>query len=106
MLQILADEVVSTNGFPYGIVIGVVILVFFLIVLLVVSRFLGLYVQAFVSGAHVGMQELLGMRLRKVNAFDIVTARIQAIRAGLQIGRARWRATFWPAGTFAGSSAP
>jgi len=40
------------------------------------------------SGAKVSMRELIGMRLRKVNAMAIVNARIQALRAGLQVTQA------------------
>jgi uncharacterized protein YqfA (UPF0365 family) len=49
------------------------------------GQFIGLYVRATVSGAHVGFMDLLGMRLRKVNAMAIVNSRIQASRAGLQV---------------------
>src|SRR5687768_8197856 len=67
----------------------VVVTIFVLFVLLVVFgvlfQFLGLYVRALVSGARVSLLELIGMRLRKVNATVIVNSRIQAIRAGLQI---------------------
>src|SRR4051794_12767712 len=67
----------------------IIVLVFVLIVLLVIlaimGQFIGLYVRAAVSGAHVGFMDLLGMRLRKVNAMAIVNARIQATRAGLRV---------------------
>jgi len=81
MLHLLADE----GGFPWGIVVAIFFIVILLIGLLIVSRFIGLYVQAMVSGARVGMPDLLGMRLRKVNAQTIVTARIQAMRAGINV---------------------
>src|SRR5436305_1694484 len=54
----------------------IIVLVFVLIVMLVIlaimGQFIGLYVRAAVSGAHVGFMDLLGMRLRKVNAMSIV----------------------------------
>src|SRR5260221_3638986 len=66
-----------------------VVLIFALIVVLVffimAFQFIGLYVRALVSGARVSMLELVGMRLRKVNAGVIVNSRIQAMRAGLPI---------------------
>jgi uncharacterized protein YqfA (UPF0365 family) len=72
---------------PSAWVIGVSL--FILIVLLIffglIFQFLGLYVRAYVSGAKVSLFELIGMRLRKVNATTIVNARIQAARAGLHI---------------------
>ena len=80
MLRILAMD---------NMVLGIVIFALFivLIIFMVVAQFLGLYVRAYVSGARVSMFELIGMRLRKVNATTIVNARIQATRAGLQISQ-------------------
>ncbi|MBI2923694.1 MAG: flotillin-like protein FloA [Planctomycetes bacterium] len=60
---------------------GVVLLVFFL----VVANFGLLYVQAFLSGAHVSIVDLIGMRLRKVDPRMIVINRITAVKAGLPI---------------------
>jgi uncharacterized protein YqfA (UPF0365 family) len=82
MFNILAT---GDSGFPWGIVISVFCIIILLIGLLIVSRFIGLYVQAMVSGARVSMADLFGMRLRKVNAQTIVTARIQAMRAGINV---------------------
>lgn len=69
----------------------VALLVFLLVVVLVffftAFQFIGLYVRALVSGAKVGMLELVGMRLRKVNATMIVNSRIQAMRAGLSMSQ-------------------
>ncbi len=79
MLHILAFDL------DWVTVLVVFFIIVLLIVLLIVSKFIGLYVQAMVSGAEVGMPDLFGMRLRKVNAQAIVTARIQAFRAGLNV---------------------
>jgi uncharacterized protein YqfA (UPF0365 family) len=65
------------------VVIGVVIVG--LIIFALLFQFLGLYIRALSSGAKVSIIELLGMRLRRVNALTIVNARIQASRAGLQV---------------------
>jgi uncharacterized protein YqfA (UPF0365 family) len=69
-----------------------VVLIFLLIVVLIffitAFQFIGLYVRAMTSGARVSMLELIGMRLRKVNAGLIVESRIQAMRAGLSITQA------------------
>jgi uncharacterized protein YqfA (UPF0365 family) len=62
----------------------IVVLIFFLFAL----QFIGLYVRALTSGARVTMLDLLGMKLRKVNADVIVQSRIRASRAGLQIPQA------------------
>src|SRR3954454_24218690 len=82
---ILAEIDSSGGGFPWGIVIGVLVLIVLLVLLAIMGQFIGLYVRATVSGAHVGFMDLLGMRLRKVNAMAIVNSRIQASRAGLRV---------------------
>src|SRR3990167_7381494 len=44
-----------------------------------------LWIAAFASGADVGLFTLVGMRLRRVPPGTIVTARISAVKAGLDI---------------------
>src|SRR5512134_1719870 len=46
---------------------------------------LGLWVAAFASGAYVGLFTLVGMRFRRVPPGTIVTARISAVKAGLDV---------------------
>ena len=60
---------------------GLVILFVFLYLL----QFVGLYVQAWVSGAKVGFIDLIMMRFRKVNPRVIVVNRITAKKAGIDI---------------------
>lgn len=68
---------------------GLVILVIIILVMLVlVGQFIGLWIRSWASGAHVGLVELMGMRIRKVNTLQIVNSRIQAHRAGLAISTA------------------
>jgi uncharacterized protein YqfA (UPF0365 family) len=64
----------------FWIVLGVALL----ILLIVMFNFVGLYVRALVSGAHVTFADLVGMRIRNVNPLVIVNSRIQAMRAGLR----------------------
>ena len=66
----------------------VIILIIFLVVLVLIGQFIGLWVRSWASGAHVGLIELMGMRIRKVNTLQIVNSRIQAHRAGLAISTA------------------
>ncbi len=66
----------------WWIVIGVVGLIA-LVFLLVVGQFFGLWLQAFMANASITMFELIGMRLRKVNARVVVESKIQAVKAGL-----------------------
>jgi len=84
MPLILADSPMST---PMLIFLLLVLLVLVGIVA-VIFRYIGLYVRAWVSGAHVTFFELIGMSLRKVNSLVIVNSRIQAIRAGLNVSQA------------------
>ena len=44
-----------------------------------------IWIAAFASGAYVGLFTLVGMRLRRVPPSTIVTARISAVKAGLDI---------------------
>ena len=53
--------------------------------LVFIGRFIGLWLQALVSGAPVGLFALVGMWLRKVNPRVIVYSRIQAIKAGISV---------------------
>src|ERR1051325_1881454 len=78
-MYILAD-----NGFfaIAGLLIGLLVVI---IIFAVLFQFVGLYIRAWVSGAHVGFKDLVGMKLRKVDALTIVNSRIQAMRAGLPV---------------------
>src|SRR4030066_170565 len=65
---------------------------FVLLILLVVGIFfilylvpLPLWIAAWASGAYVGLFTLIGMRLRRVPPGTVVTARISAGKAGLDI---------------------
>jgi uncharacterized protein YqfA (UPF0365 family) len=46
---------------------------------------LNLWIAAWASGAYVGLPTLVGMRLRRVPPATVITARISAVKAGLQI---------------------
>ncbi len=56
-----------------------------LVVLILIFNFGSLWLRAFLSGAHVGILNLVGMRLRQVNPSIIVNARIMAVKAGLDL---------------------
>jgi len=66
----------------------IVIIIVLLVIFAVMLQFIGLYVRALVSGARVGMLDLVGMKLRKVNSTVIINSRIQALRSGLQVVQA------------------
>ena len=83
-ISVLADD--SGSGIsPIWIAGAVIIILVCLVVVILVANFIGLYVRDYFSGAKVSFFELLGMRMRKVNAPTIVNGRIQATRAGLQV---------------------
>jgi len=81
MFDLLAQESKLPLGWIAGVVGGAVLLV----VLYVLLQFAGLWIQAFFSKAGVRMPDLIGMRLRKVDARTIVTSKIRAVKAGLGI---------------------
>lgn len=54
-----------------------------LIIFGVLARYLGLYIQAWFSGARINMSHLIFMSVRKVNPAVIVRARVMAAQAGL-----------------------
>ncbi|MCL2260239.1 MAG: flotillin-like protein FloA [Fibromonadales bacterium] len=66
--------------------IGALILAVIAIVLFYfIASFFGLWLQALFSKANVGIFQLLGMRLRKVNPRMIVEARILSVKAGVPV---------------------
>jgi len=70
---------------PLLIVIGIVVGLGAIIIIFVLGQFFGLWLQAFLSNAHVGLFELVGMRLRRVDMRTVVLSRIRAVKAGLDI---------------------
>jgi uncharacterized protein YqfA (UPF0365 family) len=74
---------------PKQIVVGgfVLLLILLFILFLLVLSYGRLWLQALLSGARVTVGELIGMTLRKVNSGRIVSARIMAIQAGLNLTR-------------------
>ncbi len=69
-----------------------------LIFLLVVGQYLQLWVQAMLSGAPVGLLDLIMMRLRKVQPDLIVLNRISAKKAGLDMATDRMEALYLSGG--------
>ena len=63
------------------ILLGIVCFVLFIMLF----KYGWLYIRAAVSGAHVNFLTLIAMRLRRVDPGTIVTARIAAVKAGLNI---------------------
>jgi uncharacterized protein YqfA (UPF0365 family) len=63
------------------IILGIFVLAFIFLIL----KYGSLWIQAWLSGAKVSLWELIGMTFRKVNARIIVSNRIRAMKAGLEL---------------------
>jgi uncharacterized protein YqfA (UPF0365 family) len=79
----------AADGPNAALIITLIIIAIILFVFLgLIGPMMGLWVQAFAARAGVRFWDLIGMRLRKVNPTIIVRARIQAVRAGLNVATA------------------
>src|SRR5690606_27822122 len=74
---------------PEFIAVAVILGSILLLILLFYFVPVGLWIQAWTSGAHVGIGTLIAMRLRKVPPSAIVSPRIAALRAGLHVSLAQ-----------------
>ncbi|MBU0993801.1 MAG: flotillin-like protein FloA [Proteobacteria bacterium] len=70
---------------PFQLIIPVAIGIVFLILLYLIGSYLSLWLQALVSGAHVGLFNIIFMRFRKIPAKLIVESKIMAVKAGIDI---------------------
>jgi uncharacterized protein YqfA (UPF0365 family) len=75
----------GTGGNTVVIVVLIVVALFVVVMMFVVGQFISLYIQALLSNAHVGLFEIVGMRLRKVDIRTVVYSRIRAVKAGMDI---------------------
>jgi uncharacterized protein YqfA (UPF0365 family) len=71
-------------GIGLWVLIGLAVLVG-LLFLIMFGPLFGLWLQALAAHAGVGIFQMIGMKLRKVNPQVIVLSRIQAIQAGLEV---------------------
>ncbi len=86
-MSILAKTFWENYG-PFIIIgIGIFGVIFLLILLLAIVTFGKLWFQAYMSGADISMASLIGMHFRQVRASVIVSAKIMASQAGLDIDR-------------------
>lgn len=70
-------------GFQF--VIAIILLIAVLVLFYFVGSAVSLWIQALVSGASVGLFNIVFMRLRKISPKLIVNAKIMAVKAGLEI---------------------
>lgn len=66
-------------------VLLIVLIILCIIILFFVGSSISLWIQALVSGAHVGLMNIVFMRFRKVPPKLIVESKIMAVKAGLDI---------------------
>lgn len=67
------------GGLPKEVVIAILVVVGLAVIigLFLIGQFINLYIQALLSKAPIGIFELIGMRLRKVDIRTIVYSRIR-----------------------------
>jgi uncharacterized protein YqfA (UPF0365 family) len=72
---------------PTVTILAVLLVLFLIAVAIVASTYGKLWLQAYMSQADVSIMSLVGMGFRQVNSRLIVTAKIMAVQAGLNIDR-------------------
>lgn len=82
-------------------ILFIVILVLGGIFALVLFNFFSLWIQAIFSGAQIGLFSLVGMKIRKVNPRLIVTSKIMAVKAGIEVPTGMLEAHFLAGGNVA-----
>jgi len=85
LLPLLAQVDPPSNIFWIAAIVVCVIVL--LVIAIVIISYGKLWFQAYMSRADVSMFSLIGMSFRQVNARMIVTAKVMAVQAGLDIGR-------------------
>ncbi len=70
---------------PIAVVLVIIALLIVVVLVFVVGQFFALWFQALLSGARVGLLDIIAMRFRKVDPRVIVLSRIRAVKAGIDI---------------------
>jgi uncharacterized protein YqfA (UPF0365 family) len=74
----------ETNIWQYIVIGGIILVIIILLFILVIfARFFRWWVQSWMTGAGIGIWDLLGMTFRKVNPDVIVRSKIMAVQAGI-----------------------
>lgn len=73
----------QSSGITIGTIVLVVVGVVVFVILLILLQFFRIWLQAYMSNADVSLLDLIGMRLRKVDATMVVLAKIQLVKAGI-----------------------
>ncbi len=80
---VLALQASDTNIF--WLVGGLVLALILFIAAIIIIKYAAMWVQAYMSKAEIGILDLIGMTLRKVNARVIIHSKITAVQAGLAV---------------------
>jgi len=75
--------IAAMEDMGWGVIVAGVVLLVLIVVLIVIAAFFRLWPQAYMSKADVSMADLIGMKLRKVDASTVVLAKIQLVKAGI-----------------------
>ncbi len=78
-------KILAVEMSPGAMAVLVITVIFVFLFALLIWSFLRLWLQAYFSRANVTIVELIGMKLRKVDAKTIVLSKITAVQAGLQL---------------------
>lgn len=70
---------------PWYLLVGVVILLFGLVLLFIFFNFVQLWIQCLLTGANIGILDLVGMKLRRVDYGMLVRQKIALVQAGVKL---------------------
>jgi uncharacterized protein YqfA (UPF0365 family) len=89
MLANILAQLNKSNGSwfsqPVVLIVGGVILLFAFILIVICIGFLRLWIQSKLTGARIGMLDLIGMKLRNVDYGMIVRQKIAMVQAGVKV---------------------
>ena len=86
---------------PYQFIVPAILGIIFLVIVYLVGSYLSLWLQAMVSGAHVGLFNIIFMRFRKIPPKLIVESKIMAGKAGIDISTDSFESHFLAGGDVA-----
>src|SRR3954454_9195204 len=70
---------------PVVLIVGAVVVIIGFIMILLLLGFIRLWIQSLLTGARIGILDLVGMKLRKVNYTMIVQQKIALVQAGVRV---------------------
>ncbi len=77
---------------------AIVGIIFALVIVFLVASSFKLWFQAYMSGATIGIGQIIGMRFRRVNAPVIIQSRIMGVKAGLDVPTPRLESLYLAGG--------